>query len=61
MRTEIKIPVMVLNENCKDCPLMMLERIFDYKAPNHIRQECKNLDMCNYAVNYIVRGVKENE
>lgn len=50
-RENIKIDVIVLNDKCADCPFLTLERIFDYKSPNHIKQECKYLDMCAWAVN----------
>lgn len=48
-RKTIQIEVVALNGKCADCPFLTLERIYDYKSPNHIKQECKHLDMCAWA------------
>lgn len=49
-RKTITIEVVALNDSCGNCPFMTLERIFDYKSPNHIKQECKYLDSCIWAL-----------
>ncbi len=59
----IQVPVNVLDENCATCQNMDLDKttLFAMNQIVNVEYTCRNLHMCTFIRNRIVRNMKKEE
>ena len=59
----IQLPITVMDEKCAGCQCLNPEKKILYSGPDEeaVKYMCRNLHMCTYIKNRIVRGEEKKE